>query len=120
MKINGHDVRTQGLREPLYCGWAAAKTMNDYMPRRLPIVNQTKELINYKHAWLSDLRVIEFGYDRLIEYRTVTGLDKDGKEYESRWYGEWKKAKKGDKYVYDPKDLDTVEWIEVPTVSIYR
>jgi len=120
MKLNGLEVGVQGRRDPIYCGWAAEKTMNNYQKRRSPIVMQTKELAKYKHPWLTDLRVIEFCYDKLIEYRVVTGVDKDEKEFETRWYGEWKKAKKGEKYVYDPTDLDNAKWIEVPTVSIYR
>jgi len=120
MKLNGMEVGVQGRREPIYCSWAAEKAMNNYLKRRSPIVIQTKELSKYKHPWLTDLRVVEFCYDRLIEYRVVTGLDKDGDEYETRWYGEWLETKQGDKYVFDPACLDTAEWIVVPTVSLYR
>lgn len=119
MKLNGREEGIQALREPIYSWWAVHDTYNSYIKRRGQLVNITKELRTYKSDWLSEFRIIAQGYDRLIEYRVVTGVDKDGKEYETRWYGEWLETKRGDEYVYDPAFLDTAKWIEVPTVNLY-
>jgi hypothetical protein len=105
-------------RQKLDSRWAPKVTHDEYIKRRLSITNLTRDMNKiWKSQWLIKTRVIAQGYDKLVEYRVVTGLDDIGHEWETRWYADWDDEK--GIWAYLPETLDNAQWEKVDTPQRY-
>jgi hypothetical protein len=110
MKRNNRNRNITGRHNGIYSKFKS-RDEDLYVKRRKNRASETKILLKYWDVdWLFEPRVIKQAYDKMIEYRLITALDIDGREWEANWYAEWNDDGVRMPWIYTAEGLQNLQW----------